>query len=121
MRDEEAFVKHIFFILLLVPSPAWASQCQAPAIPIPVLCEAGGKFLCLNTPPGGVREDHLFLKGRLNLENSVLGQFSVSTQHEYTKKIKTLNVSKTAETKCWETTSLQNGELRSEERRVGKE
>ena len=104
-------MKHIFFILLLVPSPAWASQCQAPAIPIPVLCEAGGKFLCLNTPPGGVREDTLFLKGRLNLENSVLGQFSVSTQHEYTKKIKTLNVSKTAETKCWETTSLQNGEL----------
>ncbi|MDZ4224543.1 MAG: hypothetical protein U1D33_01405, partial [bacterium] len=47
----------------------------------------------------------------MNLENSVLGQFSVSTQHEYTKKIKTLNISKAADTNCWETTSLQNGGL----------
>lgn len=73
-------------------TPATSAQCQAAAKISPLVCEEGGPFLCVNTPPGSVKEDFVILKGRLNLENTTLGSLSVMTQHEYTKEIRTLSL-----------------------------
>ncbi len=114
-------MKHLFILLSVfgISSPLWGEelpknisvQCDAPPIPTPIVCEAGGKFLCVNSAPGGVKEGFVILKGRLNLEQATLGQFGVSTQHEYTKKIKTISISKIAGNDCWEEPILRDGQL----------
>lgn len=81
----------IFMALLpAAATPAASTQCQAAAKISPLVCEEGGPFLCVNTPPGSVKGDFVILKGRLNLENTSFGSLSVMTQHEYTKEIHTI-------------------------------
>lgn len=97
-----------FFLLLFFSLTASAAEevgaigCQVSAKTPVLVCEEGGAFLCVNTPPGGVKEKFVILRGRLNLESSSLGQFSVSAQHEYTKEIAHLSLSEPRETHCWE-------------------
>lgn len=98
----------LLFLILLFSATASAAEetgsigCQVPAKTPVLVCEEGGAFLCVNTPPGGVKEKFVILRGRLNLESASLGSFSVSAQHEYTKEIAHLSLSEPRETHCWE-------------------
>src|SRR3989344_3386400 len=101
-------MKRIFYLvilLLLQQVTAYAAdantqlRCQ---IPKPLVCEEGSSFLCLNTAVGSVKEDFAILKGRLNLKTSVLSELTVATQHEYTKELQTIILSKPLEENCWE-------------------
>lgn len=83
------------------PVPSSSNACIMPArMPVSV-CEAGGAFLCVNTPPGGVKEDFVVIKGRLHLQKTGLGHFSVAVQQEYTKQLNNISLSSPLQNDCW--------------------
>ncbi|MDO8526339.1 MAG: hypothetical protein Q7T03_01470 [Deltaproteobacteria bacterium] len=104
------FFHCLMILILAASSSAFAEEgvslCQVPQRMHPVVCASSGSFsfLCLNTPPGSVKEDFVILKGRLNLESSVLGQISVSTQEDYTRQLATLSLVDPLTENCWNQT-----------------
>lgn len=80
---------------------AQSPQDLCPQLPPPIECKKGGEFLCVNTPPGGVDKNFIILQGRLNLQNTSLGSFSLSKQHDYTKKLESLQLSEPITSDCW--------------------
>jgi len=70
------------------------------------VCDMGAGFLCVNTPSLGVEEDHIMIKGSVDLRNNILSSLSMSVQNEYTNEYKNVKFDKPEETSnCWESAS----------------
>jgi hypothetical protein len=86
------------------PAPAVsAPACGAGAMLPSKTCELGSGFLCLNTPPFGITESSVTLKGTIDVKNNTLSGLTASIQNEYTNEYEQVKFDKPADSSaCWE-------------------
>lgn len=72
-------------------TPATAPMsCPLPPMRVIKHCEAGGGFLCVDTPIGGTTADHVTLTGLIDRTGQVFAGLMVTVQHDQTKQQATL-------------------------------
>ena len=78
-----------------------SGMCKVPQQPAIMICEIGSGFICVNTPPGGVDEDIVRIKGTIDRNGSVLASIRIAVQNEYTKKTEYVDTSDPSTSGCW--------------------
>jgi len=85
------------------PAPGATSGGEVCPVPPQIpkeVCELG-MGLCLNTPPGSVREKYVIIKGTVDKGTS-FGDLKFYVQHEYTRQISPVRFGKVFGSRCWE-------------------
>ncbi len=68
-----------------------AGACGPSPLRVVTHCEAGAAFLCVNTPPGGVTEDHVTLTGLIDRTNHAFAGLKIAIQHDQTKVLQQID------------------------------
>lgn len=81
----------------------FVGQCVVAKYPPKTICrtdEKSKESLCVNTPYGGVSDDHVTLLGVVNLSTPI-ELFNITIQHEYTKSTFAISKFKKTDGDCW--------------------